>query len=369
MRIGHLALLALLALSSTACTAATGDEEELVGADEDLVDREGENIAGTLSAGATLKATDNVNLRSGAGTGYKILKVIPKGATVTVVNGKPNGVWYNIKYAGITGFSHGAYFDTVGSTAPPPASGGDECTDKLTALGLTWRRAGATKGIVDPVTVASPIRDVAFRYVGSKTSSPVLGNCALFIKLAAAADKMKAWGVSEFTHIGTYNYRTIAGSSKLSQHALGMAIDIAGFKTTGGAYYTLASDFVKNTSAPTCTQPRTTAADKLLKGWACDAKSAGIFNIILTPNYNDLHRDHFHVDLTTGSDFIKSRDTDTAGTPFATDVVDPFSIEPLGEGFDDHGDEGVPTEALRRELEIQRDLGAVISPTPISSGT
>ena len=28
---------------------------------------------------------------------------------------------------------------------------------------------------------------------------------------------------------------------------------------------------------------------------------------MLTPNYNADHRDHFHVDLTTGSDFIRRR--------------------------------------------------------------
>src|SRR5687767_6476523 len=98
----HLALLAVLALSSAACTQAVGEEDDLVGANEDEVDREGENVVGTKSAGSQLKATDNVNIRTGASTSYKILKVIPAGATVTLVSGTPKGSWYNIKYAGIT---------------------------------------------------------------------------------------------------------------------------------------------------------------------------------------------------------------------------------------------------------------------------
>jgi hypothetical protein len=28
---------------------------------------------------------------------------------------------------------------------------------------------------------------------------------------------------------------------------------------------------------------------------------------VLTPNYNDAHRNHFHVDLTTGSNYINKR--------------------------------------------------------------
>ena len=31
-----------------------------------------------------------------------------------------------------------------------------------------------------------------------------------------------------------------------------------------------------------------------------------IFNIVLTPNYNSAHDNHFHVDLTEGSNFIGS---------------------------------------------------------------
>lgn len=362
MRAAHLALATFLLLP--ACSAATGSEDELVGANEDEVDFEGESIAGKHAAGASLKATDNVNLRSGASTSNKILKVIPAGSTVTVVSGTPQGSWYNVKYASLTGWVHGAYFNVAApsSTTPPP-SGGGSCQTQLNALGVTWKDSGAVKGIADPITVSSPIRGVDFRYVASKTTAPILGNCAFFLKLAVAADKMKAYGVAEFTHIGTYNYRTIAGSSKLSQHALGMAIDIAGFRTTGGVYYSVAnnSHFVKNTSGGTCSQARTTAGDKLFKGWACDVHAANIFNIILTPNYNAAHRDHFHIDLTVGGDTIKSSTGDDfAGTGFDPNTVDPFSLEPLGDDVEEPHDQ-LPVPVLLRELEIQRELGAVVA--------
>jgi hypothetical protein len=31
----------------------------------------------------------------------------------------------------------------------------------------------------------------------------------------------------------------------------------------------------------------------------------GVFNIILTPDYNEAHHDHFHCDLTPGSHFFQ----------------------------------------------------------------
>ncbi len=363
------ARLALVAVAASfaplmGCSAATGDDEEtIVGEDEDGVDFEGESVTVPVPSGTQLKATANVNIRSGASTGYKILKVIPNGATVTVVNGTPNGAWYNVKYAGVTGWSHGAYFDRV-ATSPPPSGGGTDCKSRLTALGVTWSASGATKGINNPVRVSSPIHGVAFRYVASTTSSPVLVDCTLGLKLAAAADKMKAYGVTEFTHIGTYNYRYIAGTTKLSNHSFGTAIDIAGMRANG-AYYSLDNNnhFVKNTASATCSQARTTAGDKVLKGWACDANAAGVFNIILTPNYNTAHRNHFHVDLTAGANMIKA-DEGTAGTGFDANTVDPFSLEPLGDGIetndvDVHDD--VPQELFVRELEIQRAAGAVVA--------
>jgi hypothetical protein len=363
MRVTHLALLVALFVPSVACSAATGDDgdETLVGANEDEVDFAGESVAGSVAVGAQMKATDAVNIRSGASTSYRVLKVVPVGGVVTVVSGTPNGAWYNVKYAGITGWTHGAYYNRVAESAPPPSGGSTGCRSQLSALGLNWTAAGTNRGIADSIRVASPIRGVAFRYVASSSTSPILGNCAFFVKLAAAADKMKAWGVAEFTHIGTYNYRTIAGSSKLSQHALGMAIDIAGFRTTGGVYYSINNNahFVKNTSSGTCTQARTTAGDKLFKGWACDVKAADIFNIMLTPNYNTAHRDHFHIDLTPGSDFIKANEGSLAGTPFDPNAVDPFSLEPLGDGVDLH--DALPQEVLQRELQIQQEMGATIA--------
>ena len=45
--------------------------------------------------------------------------------------------------------------------------------------------------------------------------------------------------------------------------------------------------------------------DRALHELICALKEAGTWNIVLTPNYNALHRDHFHVDLTADSDFIE----------------------------------------------------------------
>ena len=69
----------------------------------------------TNAATVTLKATvsaSNVNVRSGAGTSYKVVKSgVPKGTTVTVLNNKfYNKSWYYVKLSGGTkGYIHKDY--------------------------------------------------------------------------------------------------------------------------------------------------------------------------------------------------------------------------------------------------------------------
>jgi len=58
---------------------------------------------------ASGSVTANMNLRSGAGTNYGVLLVIPSGGAVSVLSGPtPNG-WYNVSYNGTAGYVLGTY--------------------------------------------------------------------------------------------------------------------------------------------------------------------------------------------------------------------------------------------------------------------
>lgn len=60
--------------------------------------------------------TGNLNLRSGPGTSYKILLVMPKGAAVEVL--AKGGDWYQVRYNGTTGYASRYYL-----TAEKPSTG------------------------------------------------------------------------------------------------------------------------------------------------------------------------------------------------------------------------------------------------------
>jgi|GEM_PF-801258 len=63
------------------------------------------------------KTAANLNLRSGAGTGYRVLKVLSKGTSVTVVSVK--GTWSQVKAGSTTGWVSTSYLATPAAAAAP----------------------------------------------------------------------------------------------------------------------------------------------------------------------------------------------------------------------------------------------------------
>ena len=76
-----------------------------------------------LSVGAAAAApavvSDNLNLRSGPGTGYRVLNVLPEGSTVDVLG--CGGNWCRVSSAEGTGYASSSYLDMgAGAYAEAP---------------------------------------------------------------------------------------------------------------------------------------------------------------------------------------------------------------------------------------------------------
>jgi len=146
--------------------------------------------------------------------------------------------------------------------------------------------------IIEPVWVDTPLFGVDLRYVDSEESSRVLAGCDMAHALADTVEDVGPYGVSTLLHIGTYNCRMISGSESLSQHSFANAIDIYGFEFDDGHRWTLVDDWEHETTEPVSEGAR--FLYDASRRWYDDY----IWNIILTPNFNDAHDNHFHVDLT-----------------------------------------------------------------------
>ncbi len=195
---------------------------------------------------------------------------------------------------------------------PSPAS----CQGWLDLYELAYTAGPTNPGVTDPVTLTTPINGMVHRYTSNTTPRATFYmDCTLARSLAKAAAILRAHDVVEVADIGVYNYRCIGGEGTppncpqgISQHAYAKAIDLAAFKTSDGTVYTVNTDWIIDPdSEETCAAPTIAGKDAFLHDVICELKAADVWNIVLTPNYNAAHRDHFHVDLTTGSDFIEKR--------------------------------------------------------------
>lgn len=145
-----------------------------------------------------------------------------------------------------------------------------------------------------PVDAACPLRNT-LRVQGADVglSSSFLASCPLAVAFALferhslqpAARAVFGQAVMRVDHLGSFACRNIynRADGRLSQHASANALDIAGFRLADG---------------------RTIS---VLKDWPGDGESARFlrqvrdgackdFNVVLSPDYNAAHRNHFHLD-------------------------------------------------------------------------
>lgn len=152
--------------------------------------------------------------------------------------------------------------------------------------------------VEEPVQLGPTVAGVDLRYYYDDEADRVLISCDGANAILDSAEDVGPLGVVEIVHVGTYNCRLISGSSSLSQHGLGYAIDINGFILEDGASYTIYDHWEDGDDSPE------TAGGLFLYETAHRWYEDWIWNIILTPEYNEAHDNHFHVDMTEGSHYL-----------------------------------------------------------------
>ncbi|MEM9725367.1 MAG: extensin family protein [Pseudomonadota bacterium] len=98
-----------------------------------------------------------------------------------------------------------------------------------------------------------------------------------------AARRLFGEPVRELLHFGSYSCRHIAGTRRWSQHARANAVDISGFRVASGRVVSVLRDW-----------PGEGPAAQFLR--AVRDGACGRFRLVLSPDFNAAHRDHFHFD-------------------------------------------------------------------------
>lgn len=186
-------------------------------------------------------------------------------------------------------------------TPPPPT----ECTRELDRLGLVYTRPDLADApsrparpgeppprqeicqIDTPVLLNSPIGTVDYRQKGQRHADHLLLACRMALRLERLSELLSDAGVVEVEHNGTYVCRGVAGTLSLSGHGHALAIDVTGFERARGAPVSVRADW--------------SGADpkrrRFLRELVARIRQAKIFDVVLTPESDDLHMDHLHLEI------------------------------------------------------------------------
>jgi hypothetical protein len=124
-------------------------------------------------------------------------------------------------------------------------------------------------------------------------------DCRLVLALDDFAKVLAKHDIVEVIHLSVY--RPVSSKVVLKgagrRHGGALAIDAAIFKTKDGRSLNVEKDFHGRIGARPC--PASKDASEL-RQLACEASDAQLFNVLLTPDYNWAHRNHFHMEVTAG---------------------------------------------------------------------
>ncbi len=185
-----------------------------------------------------------------------------------------------------------------------------ECRKQLNLtgdLGQAFQRLGPQNGVASPMRITGSVGPIDFRVPPTNVPFGVLDcrQALLWIQLIPLLSRHEVVGIRVDNF---YRDRSRIRGSKKSQHAYGLAADIVSFSFKDGRELNIDDDFMGRRGEPPCgpsanIHPYKGATEAQIEGairlrnLICELGRVGAFHHILTPNYNQAHESHLHVDL------------------------------------------------------------------------
>ncbi len=189
-----------------------------------------------------------------------------------------------------------------------------DCEAELTRRGVAFSRVEGARGVLEPLRIEGALHGVKYHTglpVSQRASSPwEIVDCRLALSLDDFSEQLAAHGIVEVVHFSMYRPPSARWPPDriASRHPGGLAIDAASFRKSDGTSLVVERDFHGRIGAPTCgagTGPHPATPEALeLRRIVCDAADAKLFNVALTPDFNWAHRNHFHLEVTAGSQWF-----------------------------------------------------------------
>jgi hypothetical protein len=179
----------------------------------------------------------------------------------------------------------------------------EACLAELDARHIGYRAVDRL-GVETPVRLAGPLSGVTVRTLlpeKERERSPYeIFDCRLVLALDDFAKILAAHGIVDVMHYSAF--RPLVPGVVKRGHESALAIDIAFFGRADGSAYSILRDFTPIAREHPCTPIIRAAGPRELRAIACEAADQGLFHVVLTPDYDAAHRDHFHLEIVPGAE-------------------------------------------------------------------
>jgi hypothetical protein len=122
-------------------------------------------------------------------------------------------------------------------------------------------------------------------------------DCSLAVSLDEAGKYLRELGVTKAGFSSAYSKRNVRGTNRPSKHSYGLAIDVHSFDagTLGGLR--IDRDYEQGLGDNVdCVGRPLTQGGAVLRIMQCQLVRSGLFHLVLSPDYDDAHHDHFHLE-------------------------------------------------------------------------
>lgn len=178
------------------------------------------------------------------------------------------------------------------STSIASADDGPSCYDELDARKVSYKRA-KRPGIVHGVEITGPLGGVTF---GGHDSLVI--DCSLAVSLDEVGRYFRALGIDTAMFSSAYSRRTVRGTNRPSKHSFGLAIDVHALAGPDVGSLRIDRDYEQGLGdAVDCVGMPMTQGGAILKILQCQLVRSGLFHLVLSPDYDDAHHDHYHLEV------------------------------------------------------------------------
>lgn len=169
-------------------------------------------------------------------------------------------------------------------TVPTKAMDRD-CLARLKAAGVPYQLFDNVAHVRTPVKpLTTKLGGVTYRRAWNNPDAPWILECKTVENLVLAGPKLQKWGIASMYWNSAWRVSYVKGKNVLSRHSYGEALDVTAIDGSFG-YAAL----VNHWRGPA-------NKSRALRGVPAALRDSGLFNSVLTPAHDALHRDHFHID-------------------------------------------------------------------------